>query len=252
MKPETFKSIIDQELKHDPYFINARLVLHGYGESLLSPYFFENLDYLQAKGFYKCDFSDNCMLMTEEIVRKLCTYKIFNYIKLSLNSSRKDLMEEINTGSDFNKVVKNIQMICDVVKECGQPFQIQVQLMHTAKNMDETPQEVKDLIKRDNFAVLECKIEGMLSMNPDNDLLIPGYRYCNGECRFSEISRMYHWDGDMVGCCVDNTKTQVYGNVKDGIYSEEVEKKRMKFYSELQENIFDNLPACKICEAKKR
>jgi MoaA/NifB/PqqE/SkfB family radical SAM enzyme len=252
MTPETFKDIIDQELSHNPDFYKERIVMHGYGESLINPYFFENLDYLQAKGFNKVDFSDNCMLMTEEIVKKLCTYTIFNYIKLSLNSSRKELMEYINTGTDFDKVVKNIQMICDIVKEYGQPFQIQVQLMHTNLNMDEKPQEVIDLIGRDNFVVLECKIEGMLSMDNKNDLLIPDYRYCDGNCVFSEVSRMYHWDGDYVGCCVDNTKTQVIGNIKDGIYSEKVENRRKQLNQELKENNFTNLPACEICEAKKR
>jgi MoaA/NifB/PqqE/SkfB family radical SAM enzyme len=101
MKPDVFRSIIDQMLAGRAGFNRDRIVIHGYGEPILSPYFFENLDYLQSKGFVNVDFSDNCMLMTREIVEKLCSYTVFNYIKLSLNSSRKELMERINTGSDF-------------------------------------------------------------------------------------------------------------------------------------------------------
>lgn len=252
MKPETFRSIINQMLAGREGFNRDRIVMHGYGEVLLSPYFFENLDYLQSKGFVNVDFSDNCMLMTEEIIRKLCSYTCLNYIKLSLNSSRKDLMERINTGSDFDKVVKNIQTVCDVVKECGSPFKIQVQLMHTNLNLDESPQEVKDLIGRDNFDVLECRIMSMLDMDKDNELLIPNSCFWNGECVFAQVSMMFHWDGDIVGCCVDNTKRQLIGNEKDGIFSKEVQDKIKKFREELQNNNCLNLPACARCEGKKK
>ena len=202
MKPDVFRSIIDQMLAGRAGFNRDRIVMHGYGEPLLSPYFFENLNYLQSKGFMNVDFSDNCMLMTREIVEKLCSYTVFNYIKLSLNSSRKELMERINTGSDFDTVVKNIQMICDVVKEKGSPFKIQVQLMHTSQNLDETPQDIRNLIQRDNFDINECKIMSMLDMDKDNELLIKGYNFWDGECVFAEVSMMFHWDGDIVGCCI--------------------------------------------------
>ncbi|MEA1925842.1 MAG: radical SAM protein [Patescibacteria group bacterium] len=250
MTPETFKDIIDQSLARNENFKDERIVMHGYGESLLSPYFFTNLDYLEQKGFTKVDFSTNCLLLTKKKARKLCGYSIFNYIKLSLNSSRKEFMEYLNTGSDFNRVVEKIRMFCDVVKECGQPFQIQIQLMKTAKNRDETPQEIIDIIQRDNFEVLECTIMSMLKMDSNNELLIPSFHFWGGGCVFGEVSRMFHWDGDMVGCCVDNTKTQVYGNVKDGIYSEKVEAKREQLKAEFLEKDFSNLPACKRCEGR--
>jgi len=252
MKPETLKSIVEQELENDNNFNKERIVLHGYGEPLLSPYLWENLTYLQSKHFNKVDFSDNCVLMTEEIVERLCTYNIFNYIKLSLNSSRKELMERINTGSDFEKVVKNIKMVCDIVKEKGNPFNIEIQLMHTSQNLDETPQDIRDLIQRDNFTVTECKIMSMLNMDKDNELLIKGYEFWDGKCQFAETSRMYHWDGDYVGCCVDNTKSQVICNQKDGIYKPENEARKIKMRKELQNNNYTNLPACLKCEGKRK
>lgn len=252
MKPVVFRSIINQMLAGRPGFERDRIVMHGYGEPLLSPYFFENLDYLEERGFVNVDFSDNCMLMTEEIVRKLCKYKCINYIKLSLNSSQKELMERINTGSDFDKVVKNIQMICDIVKECGSPFDIQVQLMHTNLNLDEKPEDIKSLINRDNFVVLECQIMSMLDMDKDNELLVPNSCFWGGQCVFAEVSMMFHWDGDIVGCCVDNTKTQLIGNEKDGIFSKEIQDKIKKYREGLQENNCTNLPACAKCEGKKK
>ncbi len=252
MSLDTLKSIVEQEIAHKETFVRERIVLHGYGELFMNKDIWTNLDYLESKGFMNVDFSDNCMLLTEEIVKKLCNYKMFNYIKLSLNSTRKDLMERINTGSNFDKVVENIKMVCDTVKACGSPFKIQVQLMHTSKNMDETKQNVFDLIQRDNFDVTECKIMSMLNMDKDNELLIPSYEFWDGECVFSETSRMFHWDGDEVGCCVDNTKTQVICNERGGIYSEKSEARRAKMRQDLQDNICNNLPACAKCEGKRK
>jgi MoaA/NifB/PqqE/SkfB family radical SAM enzyme len=256
MNTETLRDIVDQNIKHNPNFIHQRIVMHGFGASLLNPNFFKNLDLLESKGFDCVDFSDNGMLFTEEVSRKLSKYKIFNYIKISLNSSRKELMEYINTGSKFETVVKNIQTFCDVIKECGQPFQIQIQLMHTNKNMDEKPEEIINLIGRDNFQVLECQINCMPYTNDDNDLmpskdlLIKDHYFQGGKCDFSEQSIMYFWNGDIVGCCLDSSGNQVYGNIKDGIYSEKVESNRNKLREELSNNIYDNLPVCKICEGK--
>ena len=250
MKPETFKKIIDKNLQHNPNFRTDRVVLHGYGEPLLSPFFFENLDYLQSKGFNNVDFSDNGMLLTEENMERLCKYTIFNFIKLSLNSSEKELMEYINTGSDFDKVVKNIRKFCDILEKHGNHFKLLIQLLHTAKNLDEKPEEVEKLIKRDNITVLECKIMGMLGMNPDNDLLIEGYAFWEGACVFSEVSMMYHWDGDLVGCCVDNTKSQVIGNINDDWNKLEENRKRLR--DEHVSGVYDNLPACLVCEGKAK
>lgn len=250
MTPETFRSIIDQNLAHNPNFRGERVVLHGYGEFLLSPYKWETLDYLQDKQFCQVDFSDNAMLLTEEIIRKLCTYRIFPFLKFSLNSSRKELMEYINTGSDFYTVVRNIQMFCDIAKETSWPTSIVVQLLHTSKNLDETEQEVKDVIQRNNFRIMEFTIMSMLNMDSSNDLLVKDYTFWDGRCDFSVTSMMYHWDGDIVGCCVDNTKSQVFGNVSDGIWSSKVQDKRNQFRNELKNRNYINLPACSVCEGK--
>jgi hypothetical protein len=116
--------------------------------------------------------------------------------------------------------------------------------------MDEKPHEVINLIERDNFNVLECTIMSMLDMDKDNELLVKDFHFWNGECVFSEVSILYHWDGDIVGCCMDNTKSQVYGNVRDGIYSDKVEARRKKLRQDLIDDIYDELPACARCEGK--
>ena len=252
MKPDAFKDIINQFVKHDRNFINRRLVLHGYGEPLLSPYLWENLDYLEKLNFSKVDFLDNGMLMTEEMARILCKYKCLNWIKISLNSSNKETMEYINTGSNFDVVVENIKKLCDVVKECGQPFGIKVQLMHTSKNKDEKKSDIVKLIGRDNFSVLECTIQNLPDTDLANDLLIPEYEFIGGGCIFAGQSMLIHWDGDIVGCCLDNSKGQVIGNVRDGIFSKMVQDNLSRLRSEFMDKNFKNLPACSTCTGVKK
>ena len=248
---DLFKDIVDQYLAYDDSIKKTRVCIHGYGDVLTNPRLFEYLDYLQEKRFSMVDFSDNGMLFTEEIVRKLCTYSIFAFIKISLNSSRKEVMEAINTGADFDTVVANAKMLCDIVKEYDYPFQVWIQLMKTSRNLDETTADTRRLIGRtENIKYNECPINNQLNFNPTNDLLMPEWKLWSGKCVFSENNRMVHWDGDLVGCCVDNTKTQVYGNARDGIYSDKVEAKRQQWENEMVKGNYSNLPACAMCSAK--
>jgi radical SAM protein with 4Fe4S-binding SPASM domain len=226
--------------------------MHGYGEPLLSPYLFTNLDYLREKGFTLVDFSTNCLLLTEDIMRKLIQYKgMMNFVKYSINSARRELMEEINTGSNFDIVVANIQKFCDVVQGAGNPFRVWVQLMHTSKNLDEKPEELQKVIQRQNIEIREYKLMEMLNFNPTNELLIKGHYFWDRNCIINQVSRMFHWDGDYVGCCVDNSKSQVFGNVKDGIYSAKVQDRIKQLREEMEAGNYANLPACRVCTARR-
>jgi len=250
MDLDIFKNIVEQYIAYDDSIKKTRVVIHGYGDILLNPHLWDYLDYFQERGFSRIDFSDNAMLLTEEIIEKLCTYKIFSFIKLSLNSSRKDTMEYINTGSNFETVVNNIKMFIDIVAKRDNPFQVWVQLMKTNLNLDETTDDIRRLIGRTGVVYSETPIMGMLECNPTNNLLMPDFKFWGGTCLFSQESRMVHWDGDLVGCCVDNSKMQVYGNARDGIYSEKVESKRQQLQDEMERGDYKNLHACEVCEGK--
>lgn len=244
MTPEIFKSTIDQLLEHNESFKKIRLALHGVGEPFLSPHLWKNLDYLQEKGFVNVDFSTNGLAMTKAKVDELVKYKCLSWVRVSLNSSRKELMERINTGSDFDLVVKHIKYLVEAVEKAGNPFNVVLQRMITRKNEDEGKDDYVKLIGSDKFKYMEKRLHTYHHQTEDTDLSFPDID--QSTCVFGGII-FSHWDGDLVGCCVDDTKTQVYGKVKDGIFSKGVLEKKKQFNEELQKREFKNLPFCKKC-----
>jgi len=246
MTPKRFKSIIDQLLeKNAEGYKKMRIALHGVGEPFLSPYLWENLDYLQEKGFTNVDFSTNGNLLDKEKIDILMKYTCISWLRVSLNSSRRELMELINTGSSFDLVVKNIKTLLDVVAFSNNPFQVVLQKMITRKNEDETKEDYYDLFNgRTNFRYMEKRLHTYHHQTDDTELSFPDGDM--SKCIFGSMI-FVQWNGDLVGCCADDTNTQVYGNVKDGIFSKEVQEKKYQYNEELQERKFKNIPFCKKC-----
>lgn len=245
MTPKRFKSIIDQLLEKDAEgYKKMRIALHGVGEPFLNTYLWENLDYLQEKGFTNVDFSTNGNLLTEENIEKLMKYTCISWLRVSLNSSRKELMELINTGSDFDLVVKNIRNLLDLVAYYDDPFQVVIQKMITRKNEDEGVGDYYNVLRRRNFKYMEKRLHTYHHQTDDTELSFPDGDMT--KCIFG-ATLFIHWDGDMVGCCADDTKTQVFGNIKDGIFSKKVQDKKNQYNKELQDRDFTNLPFCKKC-----
>jgi radical SAM protein with 4Fe4S-binding SPASM domain len=248
MTPETFKDIINQLLVEEKNndIKKERVVLHGIGEPLLSPYFFNNLDYLDEKGFEYVDFSDNGMLMTEENANKLCSYKCLYNLRVSLNSSRKEIMERLNTGSCFEKVVENIKNLIKIRAKYPTKIRIDIQYIKSKANEDETENEIRKLIGGGKYYVSEKRINNFSGLVSQNEFTYPNEIY-REQCEFDKTGIMFHWDGDIVGCCDDDTKTQVIGNIKDGLYSEKIQNKMKTYRQMLKEKDFSLLPVCKKC-----
>lgn len=248
MSHEMFKNIADQLKANNEH--RTRLVLHGTGEPLLNPNLFDNLDYLERNEFGCVDFSTNGNLLTKEKAERLVKYKCLNFVKVSLNSSRKEIMEDLNTGSNYDRVIENIRGFLQAKEEAGSSLNIVVQLMQTPKNESETEEEVYNAIGRRDFQILHKRMNNFSGLVDENEYTYPGEIFWNGECVFADKATLIQWDGDLVGCCNDNTKLQIFGNIKDGIFSENVKAKRELLKQQLKNGDYTNLPICKKCLAK--
>ena len=242
MSNEVFKNTIDQLLQV-PNIKQTRIALHGCGEPLLSPHFVDNLRYLDGHNFTNIDFTTNGVLLKEDFIKTLKEIKCLSWVRVSLNSSRKELMETMNRGANFEKTVSNIQLLLTLTKD-KRPFNLTVQLMRTRQNTDETPEDIQGLFDEPigvNEKVLDTFVqqfdEGGMAYNISNQ----------PNCLFGNNSYFIHCDGDIVGCCLDNTKLQVFGNVSEGIFSDTVQKRREDFSRQLLARDFINLPFCKEC-----
>ena len=236
MTATNFKRIVDQIV----HLKSERVALHGFGDVFLNPDFFENLVYLESKGFRKVDFSTNGLLLTEEEIKELCKFKCLNFISVSLNSSIKEQMEKINTGSSFEQVVHNTKMLL-----AAKPmFNVHIQHMIYEATKSENQDDFIRVLGSDNFIYCQKKLHNYYGQVKDG---LAFYQQIDCNMSFAALPMM-HWDGDLVGCCGDDTKLQIYGNaLKDGIFSEAVMRKRDVFAEALWNNAYSTLPLCRGC-----
>jgi len=243
MSPEVFREVADQIAQFgDRRF---RLALHGTGEPLLSPHLEENLGYLDELGFTNVDFSTNGVILTTERAEELTQHPCLSWVRISLNSSRPELMERINTGADFECVVQNTKGFLGVWRAAGKPFRAVIQLMQTKANLDETARDIYDLLGSDDFEVMVKKCNTFAGLAFDNELAIDGPGRAN--CVYGDEDYHVHWDGDIVGCCLDDTKWQVCGNIGDGLFSGAVKQRKYELAAAQKRGDFSELPLCKIC-----
>jgi len=233
MTAANFRRIVDQIL----HLKDERVALHGFGDVFLNPDFFENLAYLDSKGFSRVDFSTNGLLLTEDKIKELCKFSCLNFIAVSLNSSVKEQMEQINTGSNFEQVVNNIKILL------ATKIKIHVQHMLYAATKKETQEDFIRLLGS-SFIYCQKILHNYYGQVKDE---LTSYQGIDCSMDFASLPMM-HWDGDLVGCCGDDTKLQVYGNaLRDGIYSETVQQRKKAMEEGLKGEEFSDIPLCKGC-----
>jgi len=211
MKLGTLDSLLKTLTSKDPAMINKRMALHGYGEVFGLPNFCDYLDVFDKYKFSNCDFSTNGTLITEEAAKKILSKKCLSWVKVSLNSSRKEIHEALNRGSVYERVLDNIRVLVDVKQDLGSRTKIVVQLIKSNLNLDETKEEMWEKL---NLPV-EILINPLVryreqTKNPPN--VIP----CKSGC----VGYATHWlfirsDGSMTGCCGDNGYSMLCGQFDD-------------------------------------
>ena len=89
--------------------------LQGWGEPLLNNDIFEMIQICKDQG--KCvGFTTNGMLLTEDTIRKLVDLKL-DIIGISLAGTTATTHNQIRKGTDFNKLVSNLELLCKIKAE---------------------------------------------------------------------------------------------------------------------------------------
>jgi pyruvate-formate lyase-activating enzyme len=101
---EVWKAAID-EIGSWP--INATLDLHGAGEPLLHPRFFEIAEYAKRKGNISVGFLSNATLLDENKARAVVSSGI-DWVAFSVDGAQKEIFEYYRRGARFEQVEENI------------------------------------------------------------------------------------------------------------------------------------------------
>jgi MoaA/NifB/PqqE/SkfB family radical SAM enzyme len=89
--------------------------LQGWGEPLLNNDIFEMIRICKDRG--KCvGFTTNGMLLTEDTIQKLVDLEL-DIIGISLSGATAKTHNQIRKGTDFNKLVSNLELLCKIKAE---------------------------------------------------------------------------------------------------------------------------------------
>jgi len=259
MKYELFTSIIDQLLEMPEYTRKKRIVLHGTGEPLLSKDFLKNLHYPglvrlatdSVFGIRDVDVTCNGVLMTEEQAHSLLSAKALKWIRISFNSSRREIYPHIQRKGDYDSVVATLRMLRDIA--FAYDVRINVQYLKTNINADETQQEFERALgfefdERIYWTVKDCVSYGgqiptdRVEQTVVHELTDQKPRDCYSR------GLIVMWDGTVVGCCIDYDNAQPYGHLGFQTVSEVVGSNYLKqLEREYNERNYSRLPMCKDC-----
>ena len=119
-------------LKMMPFIRDISLL--GLGEPLMNPEILDMLGLIKSKGI-ACRIATNGMLLD-----KIDIMKLLNSIDqciISFDAATKEKFEEIKKGSDFDRIVKNIKDIVEIMDKNKIPAEISLHTVITKNNLGE-------------------------------------------------------------------------------------------------------------------
>lgn len=258
MTPSEFDHILRELLTVYRPALGA-LALSGWGEPLMNPHFVEMLKDPLLKKFPNVFFTTNATLLTQGTIKSLIDAQVLKRINVSLQSSRKKVMETLQRGAKFEEVVTNIRNLIRYAH--GKRTQVRVLYLRTALNPSETKADFEKLlgVKFDGCRVLfAIRAAGPASMGKQlpkepKEFIIKGLRRPQDACRNTYgLSLIITVHGDLTGCCWDSSKLQTYGNVFETPLKALRSSKLFKdLQKELRARDFHRLPVCERCLGKR-
>lgn len=102
---ETFKKVVDEA---DEFGAQA-ISIGSRGEAFINKEMIKMLNYISTKkNFFDVKINTNATALTEKAIRAILDSNV-NVIVFSVDDYRKEIYEKIRVGSDFDKILKNIQ-----------------------------------------------------------------------------------------------------------------------------------------------
>ena len=282
MKPELFRSIIDQLSPHLSW-----LTLYFQGEPYLSKHFFDFIAYARSKKIYVAS-STNGQFLDGKSVRQTIDSGL-NRLIISLDGADQHSYEAYRKGGDFGKVISGIRLLVsekklmkkrtpEIVLQClilkSNEHQLdKIRLMAKELGVDrlefktaqfndfengnplmpENPKYSRYIrIKEGKMQNAKCKVQSANSS--EEGLVFPLTRLPVSQ--FTPKNRMpdscfrmwssfvITWDGKVVPCCFDKDAMHVLGDLTKQNFQEIW---RGKSYHDFRINILQNRKSIGIC-----
>ncbi len=203
---DLFKNIVDEA---DNIGVGA-ITIGSRGEPTLFKKFKEMVEYISAKeNIFELKINTNGSLLTEEICHTIFKNNI-NQIIISSDHYIKEKYEKLRVGANFDKIVKNIDMLYEIRKKFypNTLTEIRISGIDNERNLDRD-KFYEFWIKRSDHVTAGFPLERWDTYN--NEI----HSEINDTCEYL-WDRMYVWFDGKVNPCDEDYKSYLsYGNVKD-------------------------------------
>lgn len=205
-----FCRLADEIAEHE----GTALVPFFRGESLMHPEAVAMLRYAKRKGIAPIQLATNATLLTRETAEALVDLKI-DFISFSVDSIDPETYRAIRRGAELEKVLKNIEALCDARrrKGNGRP-QIQVSVVNTRG----TAAGITDFVDYWSERVDRVRVYEEHSQGGSFGALEKDDERREGQGRqpclkpFGDL--VVYWDGSVALCNHDWDRKEALGNVK--------------------------------------
>jgi radical SAM protein with 4Fe4S-binding SPASM domain len=181
------------------------------GEPLLHPRFIEMCQYIDFKGM-GIGFTTNGVLLDKNMVDGLLKIQGMSNIGISIDGSNKEIDEAIRVGSDYNKVISNLEyLLSQITRRDKNSYLPNITLSYCR-----TKQNENDLGTFIQQWINNPKIKLITSSYAANEKLIPWKFYYNPErtlCKTLWNFMIVLTNGDVVPCCRDYLYELKMGNL---------------------------------------
>lgn len=230
-----FKKIIDEgaEYRLPSIKLNYR------GEPLLHPQLPEMVAYAKRKGIIEVQFNTNGLLLSKKKIGELLDAGLDRII-FSFDGATRETYERIRRGSNYERVINNIETMVKMRNERGlKRPSVRVQMV----KMKENECEVEDFLK------MWMPIANRVAINIEREPLGTQKELEHFPCPQLWQRLMVCWNGEVRMCCGDWPGEIVLGNARDSTIYELWHSEKLNQIRELHSHgRFNEIPICAQCE----
>lgn len=207
MAVELWEKILD-DCKQNGHYVNW---VHHIGEPLLWKHFEKGMELWRESGLSALGhISTNGILLDEDKIEIINNTGI-DFIRICIDTLRPDVYRKIRNNDYHDVVVKNIKMALDKAPT----LKVQLQLMRTKLNEDETPKDYFDFFgKKENCSVFYTTA---MDVGKRSDIiLMTDEKLDPSLCNKVDYEHcVIGWDGSVGLCCADYWIANRLGNIAD-------------------------------------
>jgi len=253
MTLETAKRIIDEGVRQG----QASLGLNGTNEPLLTPYLAEIIEYAKSQGMLDIMFNSNASLLTEELSRRLLDSGLTR-IMFSLDAVTPQTYDQIRIGSDFHKVIANIDTFLRLKREKGSILPlVRVSFVKMSINEHELPAFLDHWVERVDFISVQQYGNPFQGQGKGEKEALRAQAL---DFQFEEYFRcpqpwvraLVRNDGRVVPCCAFMGMKFELGNIFEQSLKEIWQSRQWRDLRQLhREGRFAQEPICKECKESR-